>query len=659
MTRLGARLRETSKAFRGGLSASALLVVAVCASSGSAANGASERWRPLPGPPGHALRLSALAVDPHNEQIVYAGGYESGVFKSIDGGRSWRQLDVGLSSNELEIAALAIDPTNPRTVYASAIDPGADVGRILKTTNGGLDWRVSNAGVGDREIEALALNPRDPQTLYAGNLDGVYKSTDGGRRWRVVSGRDVGGEALAIDPQDPQTVYAGADVFAVSKTTNGGGSWQHTNVGLPDEDDENVVALAIDPQSPATVYAGTVGDGLFKSTNGGDTWLPASTGLPAKGRFVSLITVDPASPETLYANVVSHGLYKTTDGGRSWRRGGLQRPVDLEALVFSVFHPSTIYAGDFAAGIYKSTNAGTSWISLRAWPTESSPEVVDLDPRHPQTLYVADTDGNFKSIDGGRSWRRILPGRYVAAFAFDPSTKATTYVATSEGVLESTDGGNVWRGRGLTSTNISALGIDPQDRKVLYATTGSVDHSRSGGIYKTTDGGSRWSRIMDGVYEGSSNALVISPENPQTIYAAADLSARGVFKSRDGGRSWKLTLDGKGSDCLAIDPEHPRTLYAADDVYGVYKSTDAGNSWRSVNVGLKSKAIRALAMDPDDSQSLYVGTSDRGVFVSRDGGRAWSPLNTGLMTLRVLTIAPGRRAVDAGTDRSGLFELSH
>src|SRR5262249_34711640 len=127
----------------------------------------------------------------------------------------------------------------------------------------------------------------------------------------------------------------------------------------------------------------------------------------------------------------------------------------------------------------------------------------------------------------------------------------------------------------------------------------------------------------------------------------------------DGGRSWKLVLDGKGSDFLSIDPEHERTLFAADDVYGVYKSSDAGKSWRSVNVGLKSKAIRALAIDPSDPQTLYIGTSDKGVFVSSDGGRVWSALNSGLTSLRVLAIAPSRRAVYAGTDRGGLFELSH
>ncbi len=252
-------------------------------------------WKSI-GPEGGTVL--SFAVDPQTPTTVYAGTLNGGVFKSRDGGATWRPANRGLAAENadqtnLKVTALVVNPANPRIVYA-----GTQNG-VFKSVDEGNSWQAANAGITNTNVLALVLHPTSPDTLYVGILNGgVYRSDNGGAGWSPMNnglthGFSVySGYALAIHPSNPEILYVGTDGAGIFRSVNGGGSWSPINTGLPIL---YVSALAIDPQTPSTLYAGIVSSGVYKSTNGGDNWGDANTELTH--RDVNVLTLDPANPK--------------------------------------------------------------------------------------------------------------------------------------------------------------------------------------------------------------------------------------------------------------------------------------------------------------------------------------------------------------------------
>jgi photosystem II stability/assembly factor-like uncharacterized protein len=270
-----------------------------------------------------AARVDALAIDPQSQRIIYAAT-GLGVFKSVDGGHRWRATNTGLadilrtdplSHRVVEgfVYVLAIDRQHPKTVYAGT-------GRgLFKSADGGRSWRP--AGLPRRYFTSLAIDPTTPKTVYAGvasfqGRGGVFKTADGGRSWRPAAGGTAGltqmysGVTLAVDPSSPATVYAGSYKRGLFKSTDGARSWQAAGL-----QSSSVGALAIDPQKPGTVYAVSWRKGIFKSVDGGLSW----RSLPGLRR-VTALALDPRNPEILYAGTEAGVVFKSTSGGESWHR---------------------------------------------------------------------------------------------------------------------------------------------------------------------------------------------------------------------------------------------------------------------------------------------------------------------------------------------------
>jgi photosystem II stability/assembly factor-like uncharacterized protein len=280
---------------------------------------AGGTWRELNVHPAGVIR-GALTIDPHKTATVYLGTAR-GVFKSRNGGRSWRSASAGLFGKETPeerdwrlaegwVTELAIHSRSSRILYAGTY------GGVAKSTDGGRRWRRVNAGLTiggggkriPRPVWAVALDPRNSRTVYAAAIGGVFKSTNGGGRWRLAGRPRRIVQALALDPQKTQTLYAGTP-RGVFKTRDGGSSWRPSGLVT-----SSVGSLALEPGHPQTVYAGTP-KVVFKSTDGGGNWRSGSVGMAAV--FVSKLVVDPQNPEILYAGT-SEGLHKSTDRGGSW-----------------------------------------------------------------------------------------------------------------------------------------------------------------------------------------------------------------------------------------------------------------------------------------------------------------------------------------------------
>jgi photosystem II stability/assembly factor-like uncharacterized protein len=263
-------------------------------------------WRSSPSPLLDYVRVYSLIIDPLTPTTLYAGtfswDFESGVFKSTDAGVTW--TGSLLSTN---VFALTIDPSNPAILYA-----GTPFSGVLKTTNRGASWTVLNTQLTDKSVEVLAVDPSRSATIYAGTSDhvwasgGIIKTEDGGASWTAMNAglADSPVLALAIDSAEPATLYAGTRRAGVFKSTNGGGQWTAVNTGLTNTD---IRALAIDPSAPATLYVGTAGGGVFKSTNGGASWTAMNAGLT--NPFVNALVINPSTPARIYAGTDA-GVYE-------------------------------------------------------------------------------------------------------------------------------------------------------------------------------------------------------------------------------------------------------------------------------------------------------------------------------------------------------------
>ncbi len=628
------------------------------------------------GPPGGIV--VAIAIDPASPATLYAGTIGGGVFKSTDGGQSWTAVNFDLTPTS--VFALVLDPASPATIYAGTFGKG-----VFKSSTGGQSWAAINSGLAAAVVPALALDVSSPGTLYAGTGNGVFKSTNSGQSWIAANSgiRNALVTALAVDPTNPATVYAGTGIpggsgsTGVFKTTDGGQSWIPATSGLPLMPLLSVVtSLAVDPSNPDTVYAGTLG-GVFKSTNGGESWTAINSGLEvaevALTPDLTLIAVlalaiDPSNPATLFAVIAGEGIFRSTDGGQSWTAGDSSLPeANVWALAVDPSNPATLYAVTAGNGVFKSADEGASWTALSSGLAGASISGVAIDPANPAIVYAASLDGGLrKSLDGGQSWDPADSGLptftftnapEIRALAVDPSNAATAYVASygstvsngvferTGGVFKSTNGGQSWTAAnsGLEETDIQALAIDPANPATLYAGTGSI-FGGGDGVFKSTNGGQSWTAANSGLPSFAGvPALAIDPANTATVYAGTAFGGGvdAVFKSTNGGQSWTAVNSGLPSfvsvPALAIDPANTATVYAGTAFGGgvdsVFKSTNGGQSWTAVNSGLPSFAnVLALAIDPANTATLYAGTGSGGdgVFKSTNGGQSWSTVNSGL-----------------------------
>ena len=297
-------------------------------------------WKEIP-KSSWAGGYQTLAADPRHPGTLYAGT-GVGVFKTVDGGDTWRRSTRGLfvphrtDRNIGWVTALAVDPANTNVVYA-----GSD--RISKSTDGGQSWKPVFTPEPTRDlnsisVSALAIAPTRPETIYAIHADSrtghtsIYTSTDAGTTWQMsisVPGFLHGFVTdLAVDPNHPTTVYAAVGA-AVLKTTDAGTTWQPIGRGLPIQAGlprpgchchNGVTTLAIDPQRPGTVYASLNQFGIYMTTNGGRTWKRVA----AKGLYyLSMVGVDPKQPTTVYGSGVNEydnsvHLFRSIDRGRTW-----------------------------------------------------------------------------------------------------------------------------------------------------------------------------------------------------------------------------------------------------------------------------------------------------------------------------------------------------
>ena len=526
-----------------------------------------------------------------------------------------------------DVQALALDPANPLNVFA-----GTASGGVFRSTDGGATWKASPDMV-NTDVRRVAVDPKDPKHVLAGtNGGGLWASRDGGVtfKWQGLGGMgavlyELPTRGVVFAPSDPKVVYA----TVMLKSTNGGTTWKPFKEGGFSLHPNDCYDLVVDPNDLKVLYVG-VNDGkggVQKSLDGGTTWTPLTEGLTNFNRGHAL-AIDPSAPKTVYMGG-TRGLFVTTDGGATWEKTGAGMKSDevVKSLALDSKHPQTLYIGT-EGRLYKSTDGGANVRQVKTGLpyTDFSALAADGDVVYVGTGY----EGVFKSTDGGATFKESgvgLGAAFVWGLAADPASPGVVYVTNGLGLLKS-DAAGAWKR------------VKFEDGKIPDKLAPVVDERRPGslilaaythGVFRSNDGGATW--LKNSGKATIAVVLALDPSNPNVLYAGRGTfdSKGGVWKSIDSGATFvepKSGLPEADVTGIAVDPKNPSSVYASTEKKGLWKSVDAGVTWAEKKGPFAEKELRTVAVDP--GARVFVGTRGAGAFVSDDGGETWKAAGPGL-----------------------------
>jgi photosystem II stability/assembly factor-like uncharacterized protein len=664
------------------------------------------RWR-LVGP-FRGGRVDAVAGDPSRPLVFYFGAVNGGVWKTTNGGQTWRNVTDG-KSDISSVGAIAVAQSDPNVIWVgtgeSQLREDLTYGTgVYRSTDGGDTWR--HVGLTDtQQIGDVVIDPRDPDRAYVAAIGhafgpnaerGVFRTTDGGKSWKKVLflNDSTGAMDLTIDPTNPRILFAsmwkfqrkpwgmnaGGGRSGLWKTTDGGDTWKEIsfNPGIP-KTPLGKIGVSISAANPRRVYASIEAPdsagGIFRSDDGGDTWTRTSDDQKWSVRawYYSAVTADPTDENTVY--VMNLSVWRSVDGGKTFSRVRVPHGDTHIMWVDPKDSKRLINGNDGGATI--SYDGGETWSSIYNQPTAQFYHVT-TDNQWPYRILGAQQDNSTVSIasrsdDGQIGERDYFPvaGCENATIAVDPRDPNVTYGGCYTGFLSRVDRASrqerdisLWMANydGLPASAVPfrfqwtyPVLISPHDPSTLYVTSQYV--------HKSTDEGASWTQISPDLSVHDSATLgrsggpihgdMTGTEWYATIYAFAESPlTKGllwagsddglIHVSRDGGGHWaNVTPKGFGKFTRTAVIEASRydagTAYLATNRYQqddfkpyLWKTTDYGQTWTAINTGIPAGAYtRSIREDPVRRGLLYAGT-ETGVYVSFTDGARWEPLQLNL-----------------------------
>lgn len=628
--------------------------------------GAGTPWVSI-GPRNINGRVKSLTVHPTDPNTVYAGAASGGVWKSIDGGQSWRPLWDEQES--LIIGSLAIAPSATNTVYVGtgewtpgyvAAGPGAGV---YISTDAGATW-TRRAGVIARRIARVLVSPTDANTVYVAGDSGFERSTDAGVTWNTLRAGEIS-DAL-VDPSNANTLYINIRNSGIHKSTDGGVTWTLLANGPTGAAADWVkLAIGVSGAHGTNFLVAKRSGTLYTSTNGGTNWttLAGSHGSAPHHTWANLVAVAPDDENILLGGGV--GIERSTNGGATW--SGLPTlHADHHVAVFAPSNTNIVYACN-DGGLYRSTNKGADWTKASHGLVVTQFYDVGAWSHFGTVVGGGTQDQGTTMTTGGLTWSHIQnthDGGYFAISPTDPRTMYEEYQYTA--IHKSTDGGNTWvtKTGGLAGGSpwTGVIAMHPTNHNILYVGTTAV--------YRTTDGcATNWVQSSQ-TLASEVSSIAIAPSNPDRVYATA---WDHIYRSDDAGVTNPWTdktaaplPTGRPLKDVAVDFDDPNRVAL---VFGgttgtgtanhVYMSTNGGNSWTNISGNLPDISVNAFAFDPTNDNTLYVG-NDVGVYRTINGGANWEAFDNGLPNVIVsdLTVDPEDKLLVAATFGRGMYKLN-
>ena len=521
-----------------------------------------------------------LAFDPKNSQILYADlwsarrppwttgapleGHHGGLFKSVDGGDSWKPLTTGLPTNDQGLGRIGfgIAPSDPNRLYA-LVDANPEVGGLYRSDDAGESWhRVNNE---DRiwgrgfDFAWVRVAPDHKDTIYICNTS-TYRSTDAGANFTAIKGAPGGDDyhSVWLNPENPEIILLASDQGATI-SVNGGTTWSSW-YNQPTAQFYHVIT---DNQFPYWVYGGQQESGSAGTASRSDwgaitfrEWHPVGT------EEYGYVAPDPVHPNLIYGGKVERFdsvTSQTQDVSPVILRTGKFRFNRTAPLIFSQADPHTLYLGSNV--VFKTTDGAHTWQII-------SPDLTREDPG--------------------------VPGNLTGLIASDPA-------------------------KGKHRGVVYSLAPSPIDANLIWAGTDD------GLIWLTRDSGHNWQPVTPPELTPWSKVAQLdgSHFDPDTVYAAVnrlrldDLHAY-IYRTHDGGRTWKKISNGLPDDApvnvVREDPVRQGLLFAGTE-HAVYVSFNDGDSWQSLQMNLPATSIRDLVIHGDD---LVAGTHGRSFWILDD-----------------------------------------
>ena len=581
--------------------------------------------------PGWGGRVARAAGVPGDSNIYYAATAGGGVWKSVDGGMTWKAVFDG--QPVASIGSLAIAASDPNVVYVGSGEANIrgnvmEGNGIYRSADGGKTW--THVWKSRGQIGAMAVHPANADVAYAAVLGrafganaerGVYRTRDGGKTWQQVLKKDenTGASDVALDPSNPNIVFAGL--------------WQARRY-------------------PWDMTSGGPGSGLYMSRDGGETWKQLTEkGLP-KGIWGKVgVAVAPPDGRRVYALIEAEegGLFHSDDGGDTWTRVSANRLVRQRAWYYSTLAVHPLNANEVwfpQVAMVRTVDGGKTLEIVGRRDKFSHGDHHDLwiDPKNPRRMITAHDGGVDISVDGGDTW--FAPALPIAQFYHVSADNRVPFhvagamqdIGTAQGPSDSLSAGGIRNGEwyGVGGGEAGHVVSDPSDPNIIYA-------GEYGGIITRYDHRTRGARNISAYPENPSGhggedlkyrfqwtaPIVVSPHDPKVIYHGSNV----LFRTSDGGQTWQ-----------AISGDLTRNDKS--------KQKWAGGPITGDNTGVEIyETIFALAESPARKDLIWAGSDDGLVQVTRDGGKTWKNVTAGLAGLpewsTIRVIEPSR--FDAGT----------
>lgn len=679
------------------------------------------------GPAMMSGRIADIAIHPDNPNKWFVAVGSGGVWKTGNAGTTWKPVFDSLSS--YSIGCVTIDYNNPATVW---VGTGENVGGrhvgygdgIYRSTDGGESWK--NMGLKEsHHISRIIVHPENSGIVWAaaqgplwnkGGDRGIYKTTDGGTTWKKVLGDDewVGATDIVIDPRNPDVLYAaawqrhrnvalylgGGPGSAIHRSTDGGNTWEKLTRGLPSSN-MGKIGLAISPQNPDVIYAAIELDrrkgGVYRSENRGGTWEKRSDAVSgATGpHYYQELYASPHKFDRLY--LVDVRMQVSEDGGKTFTRmKETLKHSDNHAIAFRKDDPDYLLVGT-DGGLYESFDLAETWRFIENLPLTQFYKLA-VDDTEPFYMVYGGTQDN--STIGGPSqtvytygirnsdWFLTLGGDGHQP-ATEPSNPDIIYSESQEGFLSRID-----------RTNGEIISIQPQpeagenyerfnwDSPILVSPHLSTRlYFASQRVWRSDNRGDSWKPIsgdltrnqerftlpiMDNNWSWDSpwdvnamsnynsiTSLAESPLQEGLIYAGTDDGLINI--TEDGGINWRRievgTLPGVPKTAFVNDIKADlfdvNTVYVVldDHKFGdlnpyILKSRDRGKSWESIKGNLPDRTLVWRMVQDHVNPELLFAATEFGVYFTIDGGTKWIKLTGGVPTISFRDLVIQKREND-------------
>ncbi|MEH6746026.1 MAG: glycosyl hydrolase [Maribacter arcticus] len=660
-------------------------------------------------------RSAAVTGVPGEPNLFYFGAAGGGVWKTLDGGRTWDNISDGYFGGS--IGAVEVAKSDPNVIYVGGgektlrgnVSSGYGV---WKTEDGGKTWATAGLEK-SRHVPRLRVHPTDYNTVYAAVLGdiykptkdrGVYKSIDGGKNWKQVLfvNEQAGAVDLTFDPNNPRILYAstwhaqrtpyslisGGDGSALWKSVDSGETWIEIskNEGFP-KDTLGIIGVAVSPKNSERVWAiveNKEKGGLYRSEDGGKTWSVVNEERKIRQRawYYTRVYADTQDEDVVY--VLNVNYHKSTDGGKSFNTFNAPHGDHHDLWVSPEDSQRMIIGDDGGAQI--SYDGGETWSTYNNQPTAQFYRVT-TDNSFPYRIYVAQQDNSTLRIDhrsdensiGNGNWEETAGGE-SAWIAVDPKNDDIVYGGSYDGFLTRVNHktGTV---RGINVWPDNPMGAGAESMKYRFQWNFPILFSRhnpkklytfSNYVHVTENEGQSWEVLSgdltrnDPTKLGSSGGPITqdntSVEYYCTIFAANESPLKEgilwvgsddglIHVSKDSGATWDNVTPTNMPEWNMINSIEPSyfdegTCYVAATRYKLgdfqpylYKTTDYGKSWTKITNGIPAEHFtRVVREDPKKKGLLYAGT-ETGMYVSFNDGASWSPFQMNLPIVPITDLA--------------------